>query len=618
MEFRRIRFYRWSTGFLSMAVLAGLAISILPGCGSSKEEAPKEGKGEETLRHPPMNRNVGRRVPTGGLGMSLEDIAAFEAMSPYEKAQQLLPVKKIDRDPSVWPMWGGAADRNMVNPAKGINFDFNLEDKGVLWTTKLGSQTYGNAIVSGGKVLVGTNNGAGIRPKYKADDDKGVLLCFDSTSGKFSWQLTRDKLPSGRVNDWPLQGICSAPVVSGNRLWVVTNRCELMCLDLNGFHDGNNDGTVVNEVDTEKEDADIIWSLDMYKDLNVFPHNLATSSPVLYGDYIYILTSNGVDEAHLEVPAPDAPCFLAVHKDTGKVVFKANPPKENILHGQWGSPAVGKIGGVPQAVFPGGDGWVYSYHATTFELLWKFDLNPKDTKWELGGSGSRNSIIATPVIHNESVVIAVGQDPEHGEGVGHLWRIDGTLRGDISAELGKIGEPGKKNPKSGAIWHYGGAGEDGEPIFRRTMSTVAIHNGLVFAADLSGFVHCVDFKTGKRYWVHDLMSAIWGSPLYVDGKVMIGDEDGRLTIFDAGKDYAEKRKLVDAEIHKLELKKKKTRDRKERKEIRNQIKKIKSTVAPVQIESESGSAIYSTPTIANGVLFLTDRAKLYAVELINE
>jgi outer membrane protein assembly factor BamB len=129
-----------------------------------------------------------------------------------------------------------------------------------------------------------------------------------------------------------------------------------------------------------------------------------------------------------------------------------------------------------------------------------------------------------------------------------LWRIDATKTGDVSGELGEIGQPGSPNPNSGVIWHYGGVDDDkgtvtsrpGESIYRRTMSTAAIdNNGLVFAADLSGFVHCLDFATGKRYWVHDLLSAVWGSPMSVDGKVMIGNEDGKLTVFKGTKDSAE-------------------------------------------------------------------------------
>ena len=479
-----------------------------------------------------------------------------------------------------WPMWGGTNDRNMVSEMEGgVSTDFNMDKgKNVVWSKLIGSQTYGNPVVANGNVYVGTNNASEFRPKHPADQDKGILLCFDEKSGDFKWQLTREKLPSGRVNDWPLQGICSTPVIEGERLWVITNRCELMCVDTKGFSDGKNDG-IQDEVDNEVGDADIIWNLDMMGDeLGVFPHNLATSSPLIHGDNLYLLTSNGVDEAHLEVPSPRAPCFLCVNKNTGEVVWEAGQPGDGVLHGQWGSPSVGIVNGKAQVYFPGGDGWLYALDAETGDEIWKFDLNPKETKWELGGAGLRNSVIATPVFYENSVILAVGQDPEHGEGVGHLWRVDATKTGDISAELGEIATKGKPNPKSGVIWHYGGTDpdHDDEAVFRRTMSTVAIKDNILYAADLSGFVHCIDFKTGKRHWVHDLLSGVWGSTVIVDNKVFLGNEDGTLTVF---KHSSEKAEVL------------------------------------AEISTTSYSAIYSTPTFANGKLFLSDRARIYCIDV---
>lgn len=477
-----------------------------------------------------------------------------------------------------WPMWGGDPGRNMVSDQSPVSLEFDLESgDNVLWSANLGSQTYGNPTVAEGRVYVGTNNGAGYRKKYPSDIDLGVLLCFDEKSGEMLWQLSREKLPAGRVNDWPLQGICSTPVVENERVYVVTNRCELMCLDAKGFTDGKNDGKYQDEVDSEANDADIIWSLDMIDQLGVFPHNLATSSPVIHENLVYILTSNGVDEAHLQVPSPRAPCFLAVDIQTGEVVWEHNQPFDGILHGQWGSPAIGVVDGRALVFMPGGDGWLYAHDAKTGDEVWKFDLNPKDSIWELGGAGTRNAIVATPVFIDNSVILAVGQDPEHGEGVGHLWRIDASKTGDVSAQLGDRETAGEPNPNSAVIWHYGGVeqGAD-EPTFRRTMSTVAVTDGMVFAADLSGFLHCISLKSGQRHWEHDLLSGVWGSPLVADGKVFLGNEDGTLTVFKAAKEKAE----VLAE---------------------------KSTV--------NYSSIYSTPTFANGNMYLTDRTRLYAVKV---
>ena len=308
---------------------------------------------------------------------------------------------------------------------------------------------------------------------------------------------------------------------------------------------------------------------------------MLTSSPLIYQDNIYILTSNGVDQALEEIPSPKAPSFLCVNKLTGQVVWQDGSPGDKILNGQWGSPSLGEVNGQAQVYFPGGDGWLYAFDAQQGKLIWKFDCNPKDAVYETTGRGTRSGIISTPVFFENSVVIAVGEDPEHGEGVGHLYRIDATKTGDVSAELDvNQDSKGEPNPNSAQIWQYGGMDVDGTVtgkkgrsayIYRRMIATAAIHDGLVYAADLSGRLHCVDFATGKRYWEVDVLAEIWGSPFVVDGKVFIGDADGDLAIFAEGR----------------------------------MMKKLKEITFP--------AAIYSTPVVANGVLFISDRTRLYAI-----
>ncbi len=529
---------------------------------------------------------------TGGGTCCQENDASENVMAAVSTASGVAtPNYQEEAGDGDWPMWGGTPDRNMVSEATNIDDNFDLrEGTHVAWSATLGSQTYGNAIVAGGKVLVGTNNGGGYRADiHPADQDKGVVLCFDEKSGEFQWQLTREKLTIGRVCDWPLQGICSTPAVApgdseeeGWRAWVVTNRGELMCLDLEGMKDGN-DGPYTEEVDVTDKDADIIWSLDMIDELGVFPHNLATSSPLIYGDRVYVITSNGVDEAHLELPAPRAPTMLCVDKNTGELLWEQGYPEDRVLHGQWSSPSMGDVNGQVQIYFPAGDGWLYALNPDDGETIWKFDLNPKETVWELGGLGSRNNVISTAVFYDNSVIVGVGQDPEHGEGVGHLWRIDATKTGDVSAETGEIGQPGQPNPNSAVIWHYGGVDASGDvtgkpngSIYRRTISTVAVTDDLVFAPDLSGFVHCIDLKSGKRNWEYDAFSAIWGSPMVVDGRVFLGLEDGKLLLLKATKE---------------------------------------EPIILKQYDTVNYSSVYSTPTIANRRMFITDRTRLYAVDL---
>jgi outer membrane protein assembly factor BamB len=283
----------------------------------------------------------------------------------------------------------------------------------------------------------------------------------------------------------------------------------------------------------------------MMEEVGSFPHNMSNGSPVSHGDLIFVNTSNGQDESHVNIPSPKAPSIIALNKQTGKLVWEDNPVEDRILHGQWSSPAVAKIGDVVQVIVGQGDGWVRANDALTGKRLWEFDTNPKDSVWPK----TRNEVISTPVIYDGIVYIANGQDPEHGEGVGHLYAIDPTKRGDIT--------------KTGLIWHY--------DKIRRSISTAAIHDGVLYYPDFSGFLHALDPKTGKVLWTHDMFAAVWGSTLVADGKVYLGDEDGDITILQAGREL----KVVG--------------------------------------EINMGSSIYATPVPANGTLFLNNRNQLFAL-----
>jgi outer membrane protein assembly factor BamB len=513
-----------------------------------------------------------------------------------------------------WPQFGGSPARNNVRTGQHLPDDWEVGEidartrewkpgsgRNVRWVARLGTATHASPVVSGGKVFIGTNNGGGRLARFPAGVDLGCLLCFRAHDGQFLWQYSAEKLPTGRQNDWPLTGVCSTPLIEGERLWFVSNRCEVVCLDTEGFLDNENDGPVrENELPGE---ADVIWKLDMRNQLGVWPHNMSNCSLTSAGRLLFVCTSNGVDEGHTRIRAPAAPSFLCLDKNTGEVVWKDSSPGENIVHGQWSSPTYAVIDGQPQVVFGGGDGWLYAFDPQGdgqggSRLLWKFDCNPKTARRRLGGRSTRNHIIAAPLIHDDLAYVAVGEDPEHGEGPGRLWCIDPRRRGDVSSELAvraddhnrvvpprrlqavieADGEVAIKNPNSAAIWQYTEQDWDGdgriadfEEQMHRTLSTAAIKDGLLFVPDFSGLVHCVDAHTGKVHWTCDVFAAVWSSLLIVDDRVYVADEEGKVTIF----------KVSDRRV------------------VLGQI--------------DFGQTIYGTPVAAGGVLYVATKTHLFAI-----
>lgn len=518
-------------------------------------------------------------------------------------------------------MFGGTRERNMVNLVdQGLKFptEFHPDDEAwvkewIVWKADLGSRAYGGPVIAGGKVFVGTNND---QPRNKRDVkgdepiDKGVIYCFDEKTGRFLWQAVHDKLPSGQVNDWPKEGICSTPLVEGNRIYYVTNRCTVVCADVDGFANGNQG--IQTEKYQDPTDADIIWEYDMIKELNVFPHNMSACSPLIVGDILYIVTANGVDEGHINIPSPEAPSFIALDKTTGKLLWKNNAPGTKIMHGQWSNPVYAEIHGQRQVIFPGGDGWLRAFVPETGEELWRFDANPKDSVYELGGTGTRSDFIGTPVVHDGLVYIGVGQDPEHTTGIAHFWCIDPKNRGDISPTLADGEKDGivqsKPNPNSCVKWHYGGEETrkwaQREFKFGRTMSTACVVDGLVYIAELAGYLHCINAKTGEHYWQFDTKGSIWGSAYYVDGRVLLATDSGDLFIFKHKKDQ----KVYD-EVEAA----KNAPDMREARKLR--IAKQKEVEAEYLLAKlEFDAPIRSTPVVANGVLYVMTEKSLYALK----
>ncbi len=495
-----------------------------------------------------------------------------------------------------WPQWGGAHARNMYSPAKNLPDHFTTDksteiklkagtddvDRSNLlnlkWVAKLGSQSYGNVTVAGGKVFVGTNNESPRDPRHPGD--RSILMCFDEATGNLLWQQVVPKLASGKVNDWEALGLLSSPSIEGDRLYVVSSRCEVLCLDVNGMANGN-DGPfkdeakyVVKDVIIDKgkptehpatpiepgpKDGDIIWRYDMIDELGVFPHNASDCAPLIVGDTVYVVTSNGQDWTHSNIPSPNAPSLIALNKRTGELLgeddAKIGP---RIFHGLWSSPSAGTVNGRQLIFYGGGDGVCYAFDpkpvkegdSSYLKKVWWFDCNPPERKkFKYPDAEGPSEINATPVFWKNRIYVAVGQDPEHGEGVGVLTCIDATKTGDIT--------------QTGKIWSY--------DKIHRSISTVSITpDGLLFVADFSGYLHCFDAETGKLYWTHDCKAHIWGSTLVADGKVYLGNEDGDLSVFAASKE-----------------------------------KKLLSQI-------NLGAPVYSTPVVANGVLYISSNTHLFA------
>jgi outer membrane protein assembly factor BamB len=493
-----------------------------------------------------------------------------------------------------WSQWGGSPARNMVSAAHSLSISFDpgklkphasgqtqvdmASTRDVKWAARLGSHSYGNTVVADGRVYVGTNDSYLRDPRFQKTRG-GLILCLDEQTGQLLWQLIvprfRTTLRDFNYDDMNL-GICASVTVEAERAYVVSNRGEVLCLDVEGQANGN-EGPFTREaqymsdgenpdVGLQVTDGDIVWVYDMVKELPCWPQDASSSVVLVYGDYLYVGTSNGVDNSHLNVPYPDAPSLIVLDKKTGRLVAQDNERiGRTLLHGQWSSPCLGVVNGRVQIIYGAGDGLCYAFkpftgivgsgQVATLEKIWSCDCNPADYRsrpYQRGKYRSFHSsfygegpseIIGTPVFNDNRVYVTVGQDTLHGRGPGALTCIDAT-NGHL-------------------IWQ--------STEIDRSLATVAVVDGLVYVTDYSGHIHCLDAQTGQRHWKLETESPLWSSTLAADDKLFVGTEKRDLWIIQAGKN----------------------------KRVLNKIR--------------FPHRIYNTPVIANGVMYVATERYLYAI-----
>jgi len=303
----------------------------------------------------------------------------------------------------------------------------------------------------------------------------------------------------------------------------------------------------------------------MVAELGIRIHDSSNSSVLIHGDVLYVCTANGLNEKHDNVAKPDAPTLIALNKHTGEFVARDNfGIGPDVVHGQWSSPAMGRVGDTDTLFYGAGNGRVYACEALAaagndnssrlLHPLWSFNGQPdaqlgNPIPFQCGRGSTSYSVVATPVFYKDRVYVAFTHDPWIGKDDGWLASIDATKSGDVT--------------RSGLIWSYDGISD--------CLSTVSIADGLLYIADYSGRLHCLNAETGRRYWREELGGRIWGSTLVADRKVYVGTDRCEFWIFEAAKDA--------------------------------------KVISRIRMRDQ----IFTTPVAANGVLYVATAKHLYAL-----
>ena len=483
-----------------------------------------------------------------------------------------------------WPMFFGNNERNATSPETNLPAEFvpgtmHLDSTNapqvtnLKWRMKFFTHAYGGPVVADGRLFIGTSDGK------KA----GLITALDEATGRILWQFDIPKFITKLTNynyDILDLGVCSTPTIDGDRLYFVSNRDEVYCLNTSGSNTPEN-ATLTNITWSTEGSAQLPprflteaggfqWVFPMLaeKYVDSWVQDASSGSPLIDGDYLYIGPCNGVDRSHRRVPHPHTPTLIMLDKHTGKLVARDfEETGTRLWHGEWSSPTMGVVNG-RKLVFRGaGDGVCYAFDAApvacptnqafrVLKTVWSFNINVAGGRtgpyWKNpAGRVGPSECIATPVFYSNRVYVSVGQDPLHKDGRGVLACIDATKTGDLT--------------QTGAVWV--------NTNVDRSLTTVVIKDGLLFTADFTGRVHCLDAATGQTHWMYDTHRPIWSSPLIADGKLYVGTDAGDLYAF-----------AVSQELQVLG-------------------------------KSKLESAISAAPIAHNGVLYVMSQKYLYAIAL---
>ncbi len=394
----------------------------------------------------------------------------------------LAPLLTVALHAADWPQWRGPG-------ATGIAPDAKLPvrwsgTKSVAWRAAITGAGVSTPIVSGDRVYVTSQIGAGVRregfhPRLVQGSDAAaqgerpldasaaatdpsktffVVEAFSRTDGKRVWErriaAEGDLTP---VHDKHNLATPS-PVTDGSLVFAWFGTGQLAALDRSGA---------------------VVWQRHLAKENGAFDIQWGHgSSPVLHGDMLILLCDQ-----------PARSYLVAMDKATGKDRWKADRGQGRA---SYSTPLVVE-GAFGTEVIVNSTERLDAYDAKTGAFLWH------------AGETSRFAV-PTPVFH-DGIVYA-----SRGYRSGPYMAIRPGGRGDVSSRM---------------VWSVA----TGAPY----VSSLLHYDGVIYMANDVGVLTAVDAKTGTRIWQERVDGVFSASPVAGGGHVYFVSESGETVVVKAGR-----------------------------------------------------------------------------------
>ena len=246
------------------------------------------------------------------------------------------------------------------------------------------------------------------------------------------------------------------------------------------------------------KDGKLLWDRSFGEEFAAFTtHGGRTMSPVVDGDLVIVSAA----VSNWGTAANRAHRLIALDKRTGEVVYLSNPggrPYDTA----YASPLIATINGMRMLIAGLGDGAIHAIKPQTGEKLWSF-------------VAAKRAINTGVAVKNNLVLVSHGDENLEGNNMGLIAAIDGSQTGDIKATKWAV---------QGVEFAFSPPIVDGTRLYQ---------------IDGGSTLRVFDVETGKQEWSQALGTAQKAPPVFADGKIFVGNDNGKFFIIRPRVDRAE-------------------------------------------------------------------------------
>jgi outer membrane protein assembly factor BamB len=247
-------------------------------------------------------------------------------------------------------------------------------------------------------------------------------------------------------------------------------------------------------------DGKLIWERSLGEDFGLWTtHGGRTVSPIIDGELVIVsgITENWGDQAERRFR------FMAFDKKTGQTIWVSTPGGRP-FDTTYSPPVIANINGTRLLIAGGGDCSVSAVKVQTGEPVWTYLM-------------SKRGINTGVAVKGTTIFVSHSEENLDTNEMGLLAAVDGTAKGPI----------GKDQIK----WAIKG--------FQGGFSSPIIDGDRLYQMDNGANLFAFDVNTGKELWKQNLGTIQKSSPVFADGKLYVGTENGKFFILKPGADRCE-------------------------------------------------------------------------------